>query len=61
MENPALAQMRALVYAVRWDIGIDTREFLGLVLEGDRWLAQAAGAVSLPTFLVDYAAETHSI
>jgi trafficking protein particle complex subunit 8 len=46
---PAWAQLRALVYAVRWDIGIDPRELIGNVLEGDRWLVQAAGAVR--TFL----------
>ena len=44
-ELPAWAQLRALVYAVRWDIGIDPRELTGSILEGDRWLVQAAGAV----------------
>ena len=48
-ELPAWAQLRALVYAVRWDIGIDPRELIGSVLEGDRWLVQASGAVR--TFL----------
>lgn len=46
-ERPALAQLRALSYAVRWDIGIDQQEFLGSVLEGERWLVHASGAVRL--------------
>ena len=46
-DSPAQAQLRSLAYAVRWDIGIDSRDFLGPVLEGDRWLVQAAGAVGL--------------
>ncbi len=48
-ELPAWAQLRALVYAVRWDIGIEPRELIGSVLEGDRWFVQASGAVR--TFL----------
>ncbi|KAI0094770.1 ER-golgi trafficking TRAPP I complex 85 kDa subunit-domain-containing protein [Irpex rosettiformis] len=47
-ELPAWAQLRALVYAVRWDIGIDPRELIGNVLEGDRWLVQASGAAEEP-------------
>lgn len=42
---PAQAQMRSLVNAVRWDIGIDHRELCGSILEGERWFVQAAGAV----------------
>ncbi|KAH8102427.1 ER-golgi trafficking TRAPP I complex 85 kDa subunit-domain-containing protein [Cristinia sonorae] len=50
---PALAQMRSLVNAVRWDIGIDQRELLGSILEGERWLVQAAGAAEeVPTALL---------
>jgi hypothetical protein len=38
------SQLRALVYAVRWGTGIQGLEDL----EGDRWLATAAGYVRLP-------------
>ncbi|TCD62768.1 hypothetical protein EIP91_006412 [Steccherinum ochraceum] len=52
-ELPAQAQMRSLVNAVRWDIGMDQREFLGNVLEGERWLVYAAGAAEeVPTALL---------
>lgn len=44
-EAPAHVQYRALVYAVRWEAGMDRREFLGNVLEGERWLVGAAGSV----------------
>ncbi|KAI0697133.1 ER-golgi trafficking TRAPP I complex 85 kDa subunit-domain-containing protein [Cytidiella melzeri] len=47
-ELPAWAQLRALVYGVRWEIGVDPREFIGKILEGDRWLVQASGAAEEP-------------
>ncbi|OCH95835.1 hypothetical protein OBBRIDRAFT_767184 [Obba rivulosa] len=47
-EAPANVQLRALVYAVRWDIGIDKRDFLSPILEGERWLVQAAGSAEEP-------------
>ncbi|EMD42167.1 hypothetical protein CERSUDRAFT_90771 [Gelatoporia subvermispora B] len=44
-EAPANVQLRALIYAVRWDTGVDKRDFLSPTLEGERWLVQAAGSV----------------
>jgi trafficking protein particle complex subunit 8 len=41
-EASALAQLRALTYAVRWEAGTD---FLASSLEGDRWLVWAASSV----------------
>jgi trafficking protein particle complex subunit 8 len=44
-ELPAHAQLRGLIYAVRWETGIASSEFLGSILEGERWLVWAAGNV----------------
>jgi hypothetical protein len=44
-EPPAHTQLRALAYSVRWEAGIENSEFLGNVLEGERWLVWAAGNV----------------
>lgn len=41
----AQAQLKGLIYAVRWEIGISSSDFLGSVLEGERWLVWAAGNV----------------
>ena len=41
-EGSALAQLRALTYAVRWEASAD---FLADPLEGDRWLVWAASSV----------------
>lgn len=44
-EPPAHAQLRALIYAVRWEACIDSSDLIGGVLEGERWLVWAAGNV----------------
>lgn len=44
-ELPTYAQLRGLIYAVRWEVGIPSTDFLNSVLEGERWLVWAAGNV----------------
>ncbi|KAF8640579.1 hypothetical protein AX17_000241 [Amanita inopinata Kibby_2008] len=48
-ELPPKAQLRALVYAVRWAAGIPSSDFLGDILDGERWLVWAAGDTEEPT------------
>lgn len=42
---PPHAQLRALLCAVRWEASIAPSDFLGPVLEGERWLVWAANNV----------------
>jgi len=46
-ELPPHAQLRSLLYAVRWEASIDPRDWLSEDLEGERWLVWAAGNVSI--------------
>jgi len=49
---PPLAQIRALMYAVRWEAGISTQDFISSTLEGERWLVWAASNVCLISLLM---------
>ncbi|KAL5534350.1 hypothetical protein ACEPAG_812 [Sanghuangporus baumii] len=42
-ETSAKAQVRNMIHAVRWELGTSTIDFLSDILDGDRWLAWAAG------------------
>ena len=44
---PPHAQIRALLYAVRWETGIATSDLLLNEVEGERWLVWAASNVRL--------------
>jgi len=47
---PPHAQVRALLYAVRWEAGVSHSDFISSVMEGEKWLIWAAGIVRIPFF-----------
>jgi len=47
-ELTAAGHMRALIYAIRWEMCIDTTDFLSDLLEGERWLVWASASADEP-------------
>ncbi|KAG0696032.1 ER-golgi trafficking TRAPP I complex 85 kDa subunit-domain-containing protein [Suillus ampliporus] len=47
-ELPSHAQLRALLYAMRWESTLTISDFLSNTLEGERWLVWAAGNAEEP-------------
>ncbi|TFK56961.1 hypothetical protein OE88DRAFT_1715773 [Heliocybe sulcata] len=47
-DPPAHIQVRALIYAVRWTMGINLQDYLSSALEGERWLVSTAGSAEEP-------------
>ncbi|KZT30693.1 hypothetical protein NEOLEDRAFT_1126297 [Neolentinus lepideus HHB14362 ss-1] len=47
-DPPANVQVRALIYAVRWTIGVNLQDYLSSALEGERWLVSSAGSAEEP-------------
>jgi hypothetical protein len=51
VQSPEQALLRSLLHIVRWEIGIGYPEFMSNDLEGEKWLAWAAGNVCLTFFI----------
>jgi hypothetical protein len=54
----ASAQLRSLIYAARWDVGIPSHEFVSEELGGDRWLVWAAGNVHFSLWTPNHSARS---